>query len=74
MISPLTITSLTQGNLYGEKPTIEELDRHGAIYHPREISAWVGNRLAGQSLDWRDLFASSSARAVKGWVRSMQPS
>ena len=41
MISPLIITSLTQGKLYGEKPTIDELDGHGAIIHQSAISAWM---------------------------------
>jgi len=66
MISPLTITSLNQGMLYGEKPTIEELDAHGAIIHERELGAparKLGNLLVREPLAWRDLFAQFAAKA-----------
>jgi hypothetical protein len=33
MINPLTITSLSQGKLYGSKPTLDQLDSRGVIIH-----------------------------------------
>ena len=58
MLSPLTITSLNQGKLLGEKPTVEDLDAHGALMHQQVIGARARKHLARKLLVWLHLFAS----------------
>jgi hypothetical protein len=62
MITPLTITSLNQGKLYGEKPAIEELDAHGAIIHKRETGAQARKLPAWMLPVWRTLFAEFAGK------------
>lgn len=38
MISPLTITSLDQGKLYGSKPSLDVLEREAAVIHEDAVT------------------------------------
>jgi hypothetical protein len=68
MITSLSITSLNQGKLYGNKPTIDQLEANGAIIDEASVTEPVSRirRLfARVSLDWSGSFPSLAGR-VRG--------
>lgn len=64
MITSLSITSLNQGKLYGEKPTIDRLLANGAIVDERQATQpgrLLGSLLSVTLLAWSNLFTSGAS-------------
>lgn len=62
MISPLTITSLDQGKLYGDKPSLDVLEREAGVIHEDGVTEPIRKVRALFPLDrlaWRILLASA---------------
>lgn len=64
MITSLSITSLNQGELFGEKPTIDQLLANGAIIDESRVTEptrLLGGLFSVTLLAWSNLFNSGAS-------------